>query len=100
MAPVLHLSQQSNTLRKFHRGLLPRIKVNRNFLLALMPIALSFEGLGFKTLELEQGLESISRLISIWVSGTHVSNLFRISLAFLQLEVGSADIDLNKSFSL
>ena len=54
MAPTLHISQQSNMLRQFHRSLLPRVKFNRNFSCVLIPISLDFGGLGLKTMELEQ----------------------------------------------
>ena len=56
-------------------------------------------GLGLKIQELEQGIESISYLISLWESATPASNLLRISLEFLQLEVGTTDLALNKPFS-
>ena len=35
----LYLSQKNNMLIRFHRSLLPRIKLNRKFPLALIPIA-------------------------------------------------------------
>ena len=66
MALDLHLSQQSNMLGQFHLSLLNRVKVHRNFPLALTPITPDFEGFGLKILELEQGLESTSHTISLW----------------------------------
>ena len=45
MALALILSQQSNVLRQFHRSLLPRIKVNRNFPVDLIPISPALGGL-------------------------------------------------------
>ena len=100
MAPSLNLSQQSHVLRQFHLSLFPRTKVNRNLLVALIQISLEFGGLGFRTLELEQGIESILHLISLWVKATSSSNILRVSLEYLQLEVGSKDLALNKSFLL
>ena len=100
MAPAHNLSQQSDALMQFHRSLIPRIKVNINFPVALIPIYPAFGGLVFRTLELEQGLESTSHLISLWDTETSASNLLRVILEYLQLEVGSTDLALNKSFSL
>ena len=65
MAPFLNLSQHSKVFRKFHNSLFLCIKVCINFPVALIPISLAFGGLGFITLELEQGLESILNLISL-----------------------------------
>ena len=86
-------------LRQFHRSLLPRIKFNRNFPFTIISIDLALGGLGLRTLELEQGLKSISHLISLWDSSTPTSNLLRVSLEFLKLEVSKSDLALNKSFS-
>ena len=97
---ALYISQQSNVLGQFHRSLLPRIKVNRNFPLALIHINPALGGLGLKTLDLEQGLRSISQLIYLWDSVNPDSNLLRVRLEFMQLEVGSARLALNASFSL
>ena len=52
VAPYLNLSKQSNVLSKFHHTLPIRIKVNRNFQVALIPISPTFGGLGFRTMEL------------------------------------------------
>ena len=97
--PTLHLSQQSKIIKQFRRILLPCIKVNRNFPCAVIPIALAFGGLGMKIMELENGLESISHLISFWDSATTASNLLRVSLEFLQLKAGTTCLVLNKPFS-
>ena len=99
MSPVLHLSQKNSALRQFHRSLLPRVKVNRNFPLELRPIDPAFGSLGLKPLELEQVLESILQVISRWDSVTPASNVIWVSLEFLQLEVSSADLAINKCFS-
>ena len=80
MDPAINLSQQSIVLGQFHHILLPRVKVNRNFQVALMPVYLVFGVLGFRTVELEQGLEYISHLISLSDIAISVSNILQVSL--------------------
>ena len=99
MDPVLHLYRQINMLRKFHRSLFLCVQVNRNFPCMLILIFPSFGDLDLKTLELEQGVESISHLISLWDASTPDSNLLPVSFDFLQLEVGTTHLALNKILS-
>ena len=45
VAPILHLSQHVNMLRKFYSVLVPRINVNANFPCVLIAISPNFEGI-------------------------------------------------------
>ena len=53
MAPALSLPVKGNVLSSFHRALLPKIEVNKNFPKAIVPVATTVGGLGLKSLELE-----------------------------------------------
>lgn len=68
--------------------------------MTLTHISSAVGSLGFRTLELKQGLESVSHLIFLWDTATSEFNLLRFSLECLQLEFGSMYLSLNKYFSL
>jgi len=77
MAPALILSPTSNILQKFHRNLLPKIKINSNVPLALIPILSHLGGFNLKTLEMEQYIESINIVISCFNSILLTSKLLQ-----------------------
>ena len=45
-------------------------------------------GLGLRSLQMEQGLETIFQLISLWNAPTPAFYLFRSSLELLKIEAG------------
>ena len=53
MVPVLTLYPSSNILRPLHRELLPKIYINRNFLVAIIPLTPAVGRLRLKLLEIE-----------------------------------------------
>jgi len=63
MAPALTLPMKGDVLHLFYRVLLPKIRVNRNFLKAMVLVATTVRGLGLKSLELEQGLERLGYIL-------------------------------------
>ena len=64
----------------------------------MIPSTAAVGGLGLKSLELEQGMESLSHLVGLWISNTPFSALLRTSLELLQLEVGTGTCMLHSSF--
>ena len=83
MAPALILSPQTNILWKFYRGLLPKLKINWNIQLALIPIPFYMGDFEILSLELEQCIESITIVISCFSSTLLMSNLLKHSLEYL-----------------
>ena len=98
MDPTLTLPLPGNVPRSLHRVLLPRVGVNRNFPIEMILLAAGVGSLALKSLELEQGIESLAILARMWLSSTPSSTLLKISLAFLQLEVGSKIFVLHANF--
>ena len=98
MAPNLTLPLSGNVLRPLHRAVLPKLGVNRNFPLIMIPSAAAVGSLGLKSLELEQDLERLSHLDVLWISSAPSSTLMRTSLELLQLELGSVSFVLHASF--
>lgn len=98
MAPALTLPLTGNVLRPLHRAILPKIGVNCNSPKLAIPVSPAAGGLGHKSLELEQGLERLSHMASLWSSPTPSDPLLRTSLKLLQLEVGSSALVLHLPF--
>ena len=98
MAPALTLPLAGNVLRPLHRVILPKIGMNRNFPTFMIPVPPAIGGLDLKSLELEQGLSSLSTLAGLWLSSTPSSILLKTSLELLQLEVGSKLFVLHTNF--
>ena len=68
MALALTLNLEGNILQKFHRTLLPRMKINCNILIPLISPPFYIDSFQIKILEDEQTIESINMVISYFVS--------------------------------
>lgn len=99
IALTLTFSPRDNLLRPLRRALLPKIGVNRNFPIMMIPVSLAIRGLGLHSLELEQGLEQLNLLTALWSADTPSKFLLTTSLELLQLEVGSSKFILHLSFN-
>ena len=88
MVLLLSLSLKSSVLQPLYRTLLPKIKVNRNFPIVITLVSVALGELGLPSLEVEQVLEVIDLMISLYNSPTPAKFLLRDSLELLQLESG------------
>ena len=98
MALTLTLSPKDNLLRPLHRALLPKIGINRNFPITMIPASPVIGSLGLCSLKLEQDLEQLSLLTTFWPNETLSKPLLTTSLELLQLEAGSSKFILYLSF--
>ena len=80
MAPLLLLLSNKNTLQPLYRALLPKLHINRNFLSIMIICYLVAGGLGLGSLEVEQTIEAINLVISLFDSLTPLSFLLKESL--------------------
>jgi len=83
-------SQAHQAISRLYQTLLPRLGVNRHFPLALRYASPQYLGLGLPNPSWEQGISSL-RLFLEHINGwSSESTLIRMSLEYLQLELGTA----------
>ena len=83
MSSLISLPIRSNLLGSFYRKLLPRLKVNRNFLVIIVIAPESIGGLGLPSIETQQIVEAIDLILSLYNSLSLVKYLLRESLELL-----------------
>ena len=89
MVPLLSLPIDSSILHLFCRNLLLWIKVDRNYHTPIIIVLVSFRGqLELPLIEVQQIVEAIDLLVSLFDSPTPTKFLIRDSLELLQLESG------------
>ena len=88
MAPFANIHLHSNILQPLYRNLLPKIKVNRHFPSTMAASSPIIGGLGLPSLEVEQAVEMISLVMSLFPASVATSFYLRESLELLQLESG------------
>ena len=88
IAPALTLNPQSNILNTFYRKLLLLLQINRNILQALLNVPFFLGEFRLQSLEIEQGIEVIGMIISIFSSNLPMSDLLKQSIEYTQLEIG------------
>ena len=88
MVPFLGLYPIDNILWPLFCALLSKIKVKRNFLLAITTSPITVRGLGFCLLATEQFLSSIFLITTLFHSSFPSAPLLHESLKYLQLECG------------
>ena len=88
MAPFTNIHLHSNILQPLYRNSLPKIKLNRHFPSTMAASSPIIRGLGLPSLEVEQAVEMISLVMSLFPASVATSFYLRESLELLQLESG------------
>ena len=86
MEPVPTLEPAQNILKPFHRGSLPRIKINRNMPSALLQLPSHLGRFKLRSLEMEQTIEGLSLVMSYFNSTLPTNDWMKQSPECLQLQ--------------
>ena len=100
MAPLLSILLTNNTLQPLYRAILPKLHINRKYLCTMITSYVAVRDLGLGSLEVEQIVEVVNLIISLFESPTLASYLLRESLEYMQLESGLSTPVLESKFSV